>query len=117
MKPPALQRPSATLLVAIRKMSGDELDELVGRFVLHGDAARARGASSSWDGARRVTKALTAQGCDVVARLSAGKCLCRVSKEEGPKGATRELATAEAATFPEALARAALLACLEMPGS
>jgi hypothetical protein len=98
-------------------MSGDGLDELVGRFVLHTDPARARGVSTTWDGARHVAEAMTAQGCDVVTRLSRGQCLCRVSRQEGPKGAVRELATAEAVTLPEALARAALLACLEMPNA
>jgi hypothetical protein len=105
--------PSPTLLVAIRNMAGEELDELVARFVLHEEPARARGASTTWEGARHIVEALTAQGCDVVARIGADRCLCRVSRVEGPHGAVRELATAEGARLPEALARTALLACLE----
>jgi hypothetical protein len=95
-------------------MDGEELDELVGRFVLHTDPARARGASTTWEGARHVVDALTAQGCEIVTRLGGARCLCRVSRVEGPNGAVRELATAEGAALPEAVARAALLACLEM---
>ena len=105
------------LLVAIRNMSGDALDELVGRFVLHTEPMRAVGASTTWDGAGRVAAALTALGYDLVTRLSAGKCLCRVSRAEGPNGATRELATAEGASLPEAVARAALLACIARPNA
>jgi hypothetical protein len=98
-------------------MAGDELDDLVGRFVLHTDPARARGASTTWEGAGHVAAALTALGCDLVTRIGAERSLCRVSRVEGPDRAVRELATAEGATLPEALARAALLACLEMPSS
>jgi hypothetical protein len=96
-------------------MVGDELDDLIGRFVLHTDPARARGASTTWDGSRHVAAALTGLGCDIVTRISATRCLCRVSRVEGPNGAVRELATAEGPALPEALARAALLACLELP--
>ncbi len=98
-------------------MVGDELDDLVGRFVIHTDPAQARGASTTWDGAGHVVAALTALGCDVITRIGADRCLCRVSRLEGPNRAVRELATAEGAALPEALARAALLACLEMPSS
>jgi hypothetical protein len=113
--PPPGETPAPTLLVAIRNMVGADLDELVGRFVLHANPAAARGASTTWEASRHVVAALTALGCDVLTRISAGRCLCRVSRVEGPKGAVRELATAEGAALPEALARAALLACLEMP--
>ena len=115
--PPAPGKSSPNLLVAIRNMTGAELDELVGRFVLHTEPERARGACTTWEGARRLVEALTALGCEVVTRLGATRCLCRVSRTEGPSGAVRELATAEGATLPESLARAALLACLEMPSA
>ncbi len=118
LAPPPGNAPAApNLLVAIRKMSGDPLDELIGRFVLHTEPVRARGASTTWEGAGRVAAALLTRGCDVVTRLSAGQCFCRVSRAEGPKGATRELATAEGATLPEAVCRAALLACIALPNA
>jgi hypothetical protein len=98
--------------------AGDSLDDLVGRHVLalpQGESAR--GVSSSWDGAARVTARMTALGCYLELQVHRDQCLCRVRHVLQGNAVSRQLASATAGQLPEAVAKAALIACLGMePG-
>ncbi len=79
-----------------------------------GQSLPAAGLSTTWDGMGGVMRALTALGCYLETQAHADRCLCRVSRVLKGNAVAKQLASAEAAQAPEAVARAAILACLEM---
>jgi hypothetical protein len=105
-----------TLNAAILAMAaGAALDELVGRSVLAIPmAGRARGLSTSWEGVRQVVERLTDLGCHVHVQIRAGECICKILRVVDGAADAKQLAVVEAAQVPEAVAKAAALACLQM---
>ena len=101
---------------AIRKMTaGSALDEMVGRTVL--GLARpesAHGISTSWNGMQRVVDRLTTLGCYVQMQVHADQCFCEVLRVLEGAAVAKQLAVADAPALPEAVAKAAVVACLEM---
>jgi hypothetical protein len=105
-----------SLSVAIRRMTaGHALDEMVGRTVL-GLALpeKAHGVSTSWEEMRRVVRRLTTLGCYVQVQIHADQCFCEVLRVLDGAAVAKQLAVAEAAQLPEAIAKAAVIACLVM---
>jgi hypothetical protein len=105
-----------SLSAAIRKMTaGPALDEMVGRTVL--GLARpesAHGISTSWNGMQRVVDRLTTLGCYVQMQVHADQCFCEVLRVLEGAAVAKQLAVADGPGLPEAVAKAAVVACLEM---
>ena len=101
---------------AIRKLSaGHALDEMVGRSVLGlARPERAHGISTSWDGIRRVVDRLTTLGCYLQIQVHANQCFCEVLRVLEGAAVAKQLAVADAPQLPEAVAKAAVIACLVM---
>jgi hypothetical protein len=116
--PPARTTADATpsLAAAVRALTaGRSLDELVGRTVLGLPRPEsAHGVSTSWDGARQVVGRLTDLGCYVQVQAHKDRCYCQVLRVLEGAAVAKQLAAAEAPTLPEAVAKAAVVACLEM---
>jgi hypothetical protein len=104
------------LAAALRAVpAGPELDRLVARSLLQfGHSLPAAGLSTTWEGLGRLMQALTALGCYLETQTHADRCLCRVSRVLKGNAVAKPLASAEAPQPPEAVARATVLACLEM---
>lgn len=105
-----------SLSEAVRKLpAGHALDELVGRTVLGlARPEKAHGVSTSWEGARRVVERLTALGFYTQFQVHSDQCFCEVLRVLDGAAVAKQLAVAEAPALPEAVAKAAVLACLEM---
>jgi hypothetical protein len=105
-----------TLAVFVRGLAaGKELDDLAALALRRlGQSLPAAGLSTSWEGLGRLVGALTALGCYVETQAHADRCLCRVSCVLKGNAVAKQLASAEGAQMSEAVARAAVLACLEM---
>jgi hypothetical protein len=105
-----------TLNAAIRALeAGPRLDDLVGRSVLAiPQAGRARGLSTTWDGTRQVVAHLTSSGCFVEIQAHLGGCTCKVTRVPAVGAASQQLAIVESGELPEAVAKAAVIACLQM---
>jgi hypothetical protein len=105
-----------TLNAAIMAMApGASLDELVGRSVLAISLpGRARGLSTTWEGLRQVVERLTTLGCHVHLQMHAGGCICKVTRVLDGAAAARQLAEVDAVLAPEAVAKAAAIARLQM---
>jgi hypothetical protein len=105
-----------SLSTAIRKMAaGHALDEMVGRTVLGlARPEKAHGASTSWDEMRRVVKRLTVLGCYVQMQAHADQSFCEVLRVLEGAAVAKQLAFADAPQLPEAVAKAAVIACLQM---
>ena len=105
-----------TLNAAIMAMApGASLDELVGRSVLAVSLpGKARGLSTTWDGLRQVVERLTSLGCQVHLQMHPGGCTCEVLRELDGATAVKQLAVVDAVLAPEAVAKAAALARLQM---
>src|SRR5438128_2297866 len=105
-----------SLSAAIRGLAaGPDLDKMVAETVF--DLARpvkANGISASWDGIRKIVERLTALGCYVQMQVHADQCFCEVLRVLEGAAVAKQLAVVDGATLPEAVARAAVLACLEM---
>ncbi len=101
---------------AIRKMTaGPALDEMVGRTVLGlPRPAAAQGVSTSWTGMQRIVDRLTTLGCYVQMQVHADQCFCEVLRVLDGAAVAKQLAVADAPNLPEAVAKAAVVACLEM---
>jgi hypothetical protein len=118
--PPRPSRTTAdatpTLGAALRAVpAGPRLDDLLARSLEQlGQPVAAAGLSTTWEGLGRVVQALTTLGCYLETQAHADRCLCRVARVLKGNAVAKQLASAEAAKTPEAVARAALLACLEM---
>ena len=105
-----------SLSAAIRTLAGGHvLDELVGRTVFGwARPEKAHGISTSWDGMHQIVARLTALGCYVQLQIHADHCFCEVLRVLDGAAVAKQLAVAEAPQLPEAIAKAALVACLEM---
>jgi hypothetical protein len=105
-----------TLSAAIVAMpAGAALDELVGRSVLGlAQPGRPRDLSTSWDGARQVTARLAQLGCYVQLQIHGDRSICQVMRILEGAAVAKQLAHAEGAGAPEAIAKAAAIACLQM---
>jgi hypothetical protein len=77
-----------------------------------GQQLNTAGLSTTWEGAGRVARCVTALGWYLETQVHAGDCLCRVAQMLHGNAVAKQLASAQAATLPEALAKAALLAAL-----
>jgi hypothetical protein len=95
--------------------AGDDLDKMVAKMVLGlARPEREHGISTSWDGTRRIVERLTELGCYVQMQAHAGQCFCEVLRVLDGAAVAKQLAVADGPTLPEAVAKAAVLACLEM---
>jgi hypothetical protein len=105
-----------SLGTAVRTLpAGQALDDLVGRTVLGlSKPKQAQGVSGSWDGARRVIERLTGLGCYVQMQVHADQCICQVLRVLEGAAVAKQLSVTEAPSVPEAVAKAAVLACLQM---
>jgi hypothetical protein len=105
-----------TLSAAITSMTaGAALDDLVGRAVLGwGPTHRGQGLSTSWEGTRKLVGRLTSLGCSVQLQIQADRTVCQVLRVLDGAAVAKLLAQAEAAEAPEAVAKAAAIACLQM---
>jgi hypothetical protein len=114
LRPTADATPS--LSAAIRGLTaGPELDKMVAETVLGlARPEKAKGISASWDGIHKIVQRLTALGCYVQMQVHADQCFCEVLRVLEGAAVAKQLAVVDGATLPEAVARAAVLACLEM---
>ncbi|HZY83789.1 MAG TPA: hypothetical protein VFE78_03095 [Gemmataceae bacterium] len=104
-----------TLAAAVRALAaGPALDgRLTQALARLGQRLDAAGLSTTWEGAGRVVACVTKLGWYLETQVHAGDCLCRVAQVLRGNAVAKQLASAQAATLPEALAKAALLAALE----
>jgi hypothetical protein len=72
------------------------------------------GISGSWRGIRRIVDRLTKLGCYVQMQVHADHAYCEVLRVLEGAAVAKQLAVAEGPTLPEAVAKAAVIACLEM---
>jgi len=110
---PTAANTTPSLNTAVLAMGpGKALDELVERSVLRGSApGQARGSTTSWEGAQVIVKRLTALECGLRLQVQSGAYNCSVFRILGSEE-EKELAEAEAHNLPEAVAKAAILACI-----
>jgi hypothetical protein len=95
--------------------AGALLEQQLGRaFTRLGQPFDAAGVSLSWTGAERLVKRLTALGCYLEIQTHAGSSVCRVLRMLKGNAIAKQLASMQAATLPEAVAKAALLTLVEM---
>jgi hypothetical protein len=74
----------------------------------------AAGVSLSWTGAERLVERLNALGCSLEIQTHAGHCYCRVLHVLKGNAVAKQLASMQAPSLPEAVAKSALLALVEM---
>ncbi len=105
-----------SLSAAIRGLeAGPALDNMVAQVVFGlARPEKAKGISTSWDGSRKIVERLTALGCYVQMQVHANQCFCEVLRVLEGAAVAKQLAVVDGATLPEAVARAAAMACLEM---
>jgi hypothetical protein len=106
--------PSLSTLIRTTS-AGHFLDEKVATYVF--DLTRpekAHGISSSWDGMRLIVDRLTALGCYVQMQVHADQSFCEILRVLEGAAVAKQLAVADGTTLPEAVARAAVIACLAM---
>lgn len=101
---------------AIENLSaGATLEHQLSRaFARLGQPFDAAGVSLSWMGAERLVERLNALGCYLEIQTHAGHCFCRVLHVLKGNAIAKQLASMQAPSLPEAVAKAALLALLEM---
>ncbi len=93
---------------------GSALDDHVSRaFARLGHQLYTPGISTTWVGAQQLIEALTALGYFVELQTHADRCLCRVLRVLKGNAISKQMASTEAPSLPEAVAKAALLALLE----
>jgi hypothetical protein len=83
-------------------------------FARLGQPFDAAGVSLSWTGVERLVKRLNALGCYLEIQMHAGHCCCRVLHVLKGNAIAKQLATMQAPSLPEAVAKAALLTLVEM---
>jgi hypothetical protein len=83
-------------------------------FARLGQPFDAAGVSLSWIGAERLVKRLNALGCYLEIQTHAGHCFCRVLHVLKGNAVSKQLASMQAPSLPEAVAKAALLTLVEM---
>ena len=74
----------------------------------------AHGISTSWRGIRRIVERLTTLGCYLQMQVHADHSYCEVLRVLEGAAVAKQLAVAEGLALPEAVAKAAVIACLEM---
>lgn len=101
---------------AIEAMSaGASLEHQLGRaFARLGQPFDAAGVSLSWNGTERLIKRLTTLGCYLEIQTHADSSFCRVLRILKGNAIAKQLASMQAPTLPEAVAKAALLTLVEM---
>jgi hypothetical protein len=107
---------TSTLASALRGVAvGPDLDRLVrNAFERLGHRLPAGGFSTTWVGAQQVAACLTALGCYLETQIHSDRTMCRILHVLKGNAVAKQLASADAPQLPEAVARAAVLACLEM---
>jgi hypothetical protein len=105
-----------TLVGMIQRMNaGSTLEEQLSRaFTRLGHPFTASGVSTSWSGAERLVRRLTGLGCYLEIQAHADHCLCRVLRVLKGNALSKQLASMDAPSMPEAVAKAALLTLVEM---
>jgi hypothetical protein len=100
----------------IENMSpGASLENQLSRaFSRLGQPFEAAGVSLSWTGAERLVKRLTALGCYLELQTHEGYCCCRILHVLKGNAIAKQLASMQATSLPEAIAKAALLTLVEM---
>lgn len=94
---------------------GPALDEHLSRALQRlGRPVTTPELSTSWEGARCLVGEVTDLGCYLETQVHADHCLCRVLRVLRGNAVAKQLASAQAPQLPEAVAKAVLLACLEM---
>jgi hypothetical protein len=88
--------------------------QLTRAFDRLGQPFDAAGVSLSWTGAERLVKRLNALGCYLEIQTHAGHCCCRVLHVLKGNAIAKQLASMQAPSLPEAVAKAALLTLVEM---
>lgn len=98
-----------------RMKAGPTLEEQLSQaFNRLGQPFTASGVSTSWSGAERLVRRLTALGCYLEVQTYADHCLCRVLRILKGNALSKQLASMDAPSLPEAVAKAALLTLVEM---
>ncbi|HEY7310528.1 MAG TPA: hypothetical protein VH643_14285 [Gemmataceae bacterium] len=105
-----------TVIGMIQSMkAGPKLEERLSRaFTLLGHPFTASGVSTSWSGAERLVRRLTTLGCYVEIQTHADHCLCKILRILKGNALSKQLASMDAPSLPEAIAKAALLTLVEM---
>lgn len=105
-----------TLTAMVQAMSaGSALDEQLGRaFTRLGQPITSGGLSTTWSGAQQLIERLNALGYYLELQTHAHRCLCRVLRVLKGNAISKQLASTDAPSLPEAVAKAALLTLLEM---
>ncbi len=95
--------------------AGSKLEHQLNRaFERLGQPFNATGVSLSWTGAERLVRRLNELGCYLELQTHAEHCNCRVLHVLKGNAVAKQLATMRAPSLPEAIAKAALLALVEM---
>jgi hypothetical protein len=93
--------------------AGPALDEQLGRaFARLGHKLYARGLSQTWVGSQQLIETLTRLGYYLEFQVHADHCQCRVLRVLKGNALAKRLATIDASTLPEAVAKASLLTLL-----
>jgi hypothetical protein len=95
--------------------AGAALENHISRaFFRLGQPFDAAGVSLSWTGTERLVKRLTSLGCYMEMQAHEGSCFCRILHVLKGNAVAKQLASMQAPSLPEAVAKAALLALMEM---
>ncbi|MGH7172258.1 MAG: hypothetical protein ACRELG_18435 [Gemmataceae bacterium] len=95
--------------------AGASLEQQLSRaFLRLGQPFEAAGVSLSWSGCERLVKRLTALGCYLEIQTHAGQTHCRILHVLKGNAIAKQLASMQAPSLPEAIAKAALLTLVEM---
>jgi hypothetical protein len=117
-EPTSLTTADATPALAgiIRDMNpGYVLEQQIGRaFTRLGQPFDPAGVSTSWSGAERLVQRLTALGCSLKIQARERHCRCRILHVLKGNALAKQLAIMEAASLPEAVAKAVLLTLVAM---
>ena len=117
---PGEQRSTAdatpSLASTVRGMNpGYALEQRIARaFTSLGQPFDPAGVSTSWSGAERLVQRLTALGCSLEIHAHEGHCRCHIHHVLKGNALAKQLAIMEAASLPEAVAKAALMALSAM---
>jgi hypothetical protein len=105
-----------TLAGMIQSLSvGPALEkQLETAFARLGQPFDTNGVSTSWAGAERLAKQLAKLGCYLEMQTHSGRCFCRVLRALKGNAVAKQLASMEAPSLPEAVAKASLLSLVEM---
>jgi hypothetical protein len=95
--------------------AGPALDEQVNRaFARRNHKLYSPGLSTTWVGAQQLIESLTRLGYYVELQVHAKRCRCRILHVLKGNAISKQLASLEAPSLPEVVAKAALLALVEV---